>query len=65
MENLNDLQENMTAEDYVKFLHISISYIENKKERTKAIKHLCEVKDELTRLERCFDLPAYEPERSL
>ena len=56
---------NITAEEYVKFLHISISYIEDKEERTDMIEHLYKIKEQLHFLETCYQLEAYEPEGSV
>ena len=57
---------NITAEEYVKFLHISISYIENKREREEMINHLYQVKEQLHHLETCYQLEAtYEPKGSV
>ncbi len=52
--------ENITAEDYIKFLHISISHIDNKRDRDEAIEHLFQVKEQLANLENCYSLKAYE-----
>lgn len=57
--------EHITAEEYVKFLHISISHIEDPDHRTEMITHLCEVRDQLQHLENCYQLPTYEPRRSV
>lgn len=48
--------KNITCEEYLKWLHISISYIEDKEERTEAIEHLRQVKEQLAFLEHCFKL---------
>ena len=59
--------ENIPAEEYVKFLHISISYIEDKAHRTEMIDHLVAVKTQLDYLENCYQLEStpYEPEGSV
>ncbi len=57
--------EKITMEEYIKFLHISISHIEEPDYRTDMIKHLGEVKDQFDHLENCYSLPSYEPERSV
>ena len=64
---MDDLEfENITAEEYVKFLHISISHIEDKRHRTEMIDHLQQVKEQLHHLETCYQLEAtYEPEGSV
>ena len=64
---MEDLEfQNITAEEYVKFLHISISHIENKRDRTEMIEHLYQVKEQLHHLETCYQLEAtYEPEGSV
>lgn len=64
---MDDLEfENITAEEYVKFLHISISHIEDKRHRTEMIDHLHQVKEQLHHLETCYQLEAtYEPEGSV
>ncbi len=57
--------EHITAEEYVKWLHIFISHIEDEEHRDDMIQHLCEVKDQLAHMETCYSLEAYEPEGSI
>ena len=57
--------ENITLEEYIKFLHISISHIEDPDHRTDMIKHLCQIKEQHHLLESCYSLPSYEPHRSV
>ena len=56
---------NITAEEYVKYLHIAISHVEDMDQRTEMIQHLCEVRDQLAHLETCYSLPSYAPNRSV
>ena len=57
---------NITLEEYIKYLHISISYIEDPEERTEVIEHLYQIKEQAHFLETCYQLePTYEPEGSV
>ena len=61
-----DNYEHITLEEYVKYLHIFISHIEEPDLRTEMITHLQEIKEQHHFLETCYLLEAtYEPEGSV
>ena len=58
--------DNLTIQDYIKYLHIQISHLPEWHElRDEMSAHLMDQKEQLLWLETCYNAPAYESPRSL
>ena len=65
MNHAEEEYQNIPLEEYIKYLHIAISHIEDRAYRSEMVEHLCQIKDQHQYLEDCYSLPSYEPRRSV
>ena len=64
MQQMFEISENMTLEEFITHLHFCIARLPNTGRREKMINHLVEMKESLLFLECCYNCSSYEPERS-
>ena len=62
---MSDHDPNMTAEEFITNLHISISYVDDEVLRSEMIDYMNAIKDQIQSLEDSYNLSPYEANRRL
>ena len=62
---MSDHDPNMTAEEFITNLHISISYVDDDVLRSEMIDYMNAIKDQIQSLEDSYNLSPYEANRRL
>ena len=62
---MSDHNPNITAEEFITGLHISISYVDDETLRTEMIDYMNAIKDQIQTLEDSYNLSPYEADRRL
>ena len=62
---MSEYHPNITAEEYITSLHITISHVDDDEMRSELIDYLNAIKDQIQTLEDSFNLSPYEANRRL
>ena len=62
---MSDHNPNITAEEFITNLHITISHVTDEVLRTEMIDYLLTIKDQIQSLEDSFNLSPYEAHRRI